>query len=133
MVKIIAVSTATIAAALVGAAALLFSPISCGCLSPAQNLLLQAGLDYSTSNRFDDYSFDQIEKSLNAALRGRKVTPDDRHRRFLNCHSITRTKFECSDVLARSKLLERGYVVRIIVDADDNFQSATLRRYWVWL
>ena len=133
MLKIFAISAATIAATVTGFAALLFAPVSCACLSPPQGLLLQAGLDYSSSSNIDDYSFPEIEKSLNVALRGRKVTPDDRHRRFLNCQPLTQTEFECSDVLARSKLLERGYVVRISVDAQDNFQRASLRQYWAWL
>ena len=133
MLKIFAVSAATIAATVVGFAGLLFTPTSCACLSPPQGLLVQAGLDYSSSANIDDYTFTEIEQSLNVALRGHKVTPDDRHRRFLNCQSITQTEFECSDVLARSKLLKRGYVVRISVDAQDNFQKASLRQYWAWL
>ena len=133
MLKILAVSAATIIATVIGFAALLFSPTSCACLSPAQQLLLQADLDYSNGATIDDYSFNQIEQSLNVALRGHKVTPDDRHRRFLNCRPMTQTEFECSDVLARSKLLERGYVVRITVDANDNFKRARVRQYWAWL
>jgi hypothetical protein len=133
MLRIVVVSTATIAATLVGAAALLFSPTSCACLSPAQQLLLQADLDFSSSKNIDNYSFDQIEKALNVAFVGLKVSPDDRHTRFLHCRPITKTQFECWDVLARSKLLERGYVVRINVDTQDNFQSATVRQYWAWL
>ena len=132
MLKILAASAAAIAATIVGIAALLFSPTSCGCLTPAQGLLLQADLDYSNGVTIEDYSFNQIEQSLNVALRGRKVTPDDRHRRFLNCRSIAKTEFECSDVLARSRLLERGYIIRITVDAQDNFMRANLRPYWAW-
>ena len=94
---------------------------------------MQANLDYSSNAKINNYTFDQIEESLNTALKGLQVTPDDRHRRFLNCRSITKTEFECSDVLARSKLLERGYVVRITVDAQDYFQHATVNHYWAWL
>ena len=133
MLKIFAVSAATIAAAAFGVAALFFSPTSCACLSPAQNLLLQANLDYSSTAKINDYSLDEIETSLNAALRGRKITPDDRYRRFLNCRSITQTEFECFDELARSKLFSRNYIVRITVDGQDNFQHATVRQYWAWL
>ena len=133
MLKIIATSASVVVAIGIGIAALLFSPSSCACLSPSQELLLQAGLDYSSENSIQDYSFQQIEQSLNKAFQGKQITPGQPHQRFLNCSTITKTEFECSDVLERSLLLQRGYKIRITVDSQDFFQRASLRQYWAWL
>ena len=133
MLKIIATSASVVAVIGIGVAALLFSPSSCGCLSPSQELLAQAGLDYSSERSIKSYSFQQIEKSLNKALRGKKITPGQPHQRFLNCSPITKIEFECSDVLESSFLFQRGYKVRITVDSQDFFQQASLHQYWAWL
>lgn len=133
MLKIIATSASLVAAIGIGVAALLFSPSSCACLSPSQELLLQADLDYSSERSISDYSFQQIEKALNNALKGKQITPGQPHQRFLNCTPITKTEFECSDVLERSLLFQRGYTVHITVDSQDFFQRADLRQYWAWL
>ena len=133
MLKIIATSASVVAAIGIGLAALLFSPSSCACLSPSQELLMQAGLDYSSERSIKDYSFQQIEQSLNQALQGKQITPGQPHQRFLNCSPITKTEFECSDVLEQSLLFQRGYKVHIAVDPQGFFQRASLRQYWAWL
>ena len=133
MLKIVATSASLIAAIGVGAAALLFSPSSCACLSPAQQLLMEAGLDYSDETSIKNYSFEQIELALNRSFQGKQVTPGQPHQYFLNCTRITKDELECSDVLERSLLFQRGYKIRITVDSQDFFQKATLRKYWAWL
>ena len=133
MLKLLGISTSTALALVAGFALLGFSPLSCGCLGPKQHLALVAGLPYSDMEALDGYDIDDYESGINKNLRGRLVTPDDRHRYFLDCTPMSQVEFTCKAYTDESRLLKRGYEITVRTDTNNTFKSAHLKPTWAWL
>jgi hypothetical protein len=119
-----------IAAIVIGASALITSPIACGCEDAHMLLAEEAGLDSSKPNI---YSAKQIEAGLNIHLVGHVRVPHELGLLAPEvdlCKHLTRTVADFFVPMSESWLLQKGFQIRLVTTPSGIVQQIHVEQHW---
>lgn len=115
-------------AVVIGASALVMSPVSCGCEDMPMNFAAAAGLPHRKAHQ---YTAAEFQSGFEQNLIGRKRTPHELFAPGLSwCDHVTSASATCFVAFSESWLVERGMEVTFATRADGAITGAKVRPTW---